>query len=86
MFYKKVSKLNLLHLLLFYFLFYKKSHEIDFHDLGFFNFWGSIAIIFLIILIIIPLNGLIYIIKNKNKIHVEFFLVSILIVMIGLKD
>ena len=79
MFYKKVSKYNLLHMILFYFLFYKSSHGLDFHDHGFFNFWGSIAIIFLLILILIPLNGLIYIIQNKNKIYIALYLIFILI-------
>lgn len=74
MLYKKVSKLNLFHTILFYFLFYKYSHGLDFHDHGFFNFAGGISIIFLLILLLVPLNGLLYIIKNRNIIHIVIYL------------
>ena len=79
MLYKKISKLNLLHTILFYYFFYKYSHGLDFHDHGFFNFVGSISIIFLLILIFIPFNGLFYIIKKCNIIHTIIYLSFIFI-------
>ena len=82
MFYKKVSKLNLLHIIFFYYYFYKCSHGLDFHDHGFFNFAGSITIIFLLILLFAPFNGLFYIAKNYNIIHIIIYLAFIFIFIV----
>lgn len=66
-FYRLISALNVIHLLFFYILIYLYSHGIDFDDHGYYNFFGSIAIIIILLLIISPLNILLYIIKLNNK-------------------
>ena len=59
-FYKIISSLNLLHLLLYYVFTLIYSHGIDFEDHGYYNFIGNIALIIIILSIISPLNCLLY--------------------------
>ena len=80
-FYRIVSVLNLIHLLLFYIIIYFYSHGIDFDDHGYYNFFGSIAIIIILLIIISPLNTLLYIIKLNNKIYLLLFMISLLIIL-----
>ena len=77
MFYKIVSLLNLIHLALFYYAMYIYSHGVDFEDHGYYNFIGSIAIIIILILSIIPLNSLLFIINLHNKKYLFIFIICI---------
>lgn len=82
MIFKIISKFHLLHIFFAYIFFFYYSHGIDFHDHGFFNFVGSLAIIILVILIITPLNILIYlIIVKKNKIYTLIYVFFLLILV-----
>ena len=84
----KVSKFHLFHVLIVYSYFYNYSHGLDFHDHGYFNFLGGIAIVSLILLSFLPFNGLLFFIKNKNKkytlIYIGFlFIIFILYIFIS---
>ena len=61
---------------------YLYSHGIDFEDHGYYNFLGSIAIIILLIIVIFPLNSLIFIIRLNNKIYIYIFLISLFIIWV----
>ena len=84
MFYKIISFLNILHIIIYYFIIYKYSHGLEFHDHGFYNFVGCFVIVFLIILFIIPLNGLICLLKKRKRyailIYFGIFIFFILLV------
>ena len=56
---------------------YFYSHGTDFDDHGFYNFFGGIAIIIILLIIISPLNCLLYIIKIKNKKYLLIFILGI---------
>ena len=60
-FYRIISVLNLIHLSLFYITVFFESHGVDFEDHGYYNFFGSIAIIIILLLIFSPFNSLLYI-------------------------
>ena len=79
MFYNYTSKFNLIHLVIVFTCFYKYSHGKDFDDHGFFNFFGIFAFIFLIIILLLPFNILIYCINKKNKNYLLIY-ISILII------
>ena len=79
-FYRIISALNVIHLSFFYFLIYLYSHGIDFDDHGYYNFFGSIAIIIILLLIISPINILLYIIKLNNKLYCLIFVMILLII------
>ena len=81
-FYKIISVLNLLHIILFYILVYLYSHGIDFEDHGYYNFLGSIALIIILLFAISPLNCLLYIIKLNNKIYLIIFILFAFIIWI----
>ena len=66
MFYNLISKLNIIHIAIFYITAFKNSHGLDFHDHGFYNFFGSISITILIIIFLFPLNIFIYLKKKNN--------------------
>ena len=82
MIYKKISKLNILHIILFYIIIYQYSHGLDFHDHGFYNFIGSLTIMLLFLIFFLPFNGLIYFIKKNNKIYLLVYLFSSIILLI----
>ena len=67
MIFKKISKLHLIHFGVAYFLLYKYSNGYDFDDHGLFNFLGSFTLLFLILLILFPMNIFIYLYKKKKK-------------------
>ena len=81
-FYRLISALNVIHLLFFYILIYLYSHGIDFDDHGYYNFFGSIAIIIILLLIISPLNILLYIIKLNNKLYLLIFMMLLFIIWV----
>ena len=76
MIYRIVSKFHLIHTIIFYYLIFNYSHGLDFQDHGFYNFFGCIFIIFLILILMLPLNGLIFFIKKKNYIYILIYLFS----------
>jgi hypothetical protein len=80
MIFKIISKFHLLHIFFVYIYFFYYSHGIDFHDHGFFNFIGCLTVIILILLVLTPLNILIYLlIVKKNKIYTLIFFSFLLI-------
>ena len=81
-FYHFISKLNFIHLIIIYLKFYKYSHGKDFNDHGFFNFYGNLVICILILISLLPFNGLLYFIKKKNNIKL-FFYSSFLLILIS---
>lgn len=80
-FYHFISKLNFIHLIIIYFKFYKYSHGKDFNDHGFFNFYGTLVICILILISLLPFNGLLYFIKKKNNIKLYLYLIFLLIII-----
>ena len=81
-FYKLISKLHLIHFFLIFFVFYKYSHGTEFEDHGYYNFIYFFVIIFLIMILLIPLNCLFFIIKNKKGMVYLFAYFLILIIII----
>ena len=79
--YKIISPFNILHLIIFYICSFIYSHGIDFDDHGYFNFIFGIALNLILLIIIFPLNILIYIIRKRNKKYIIIFIVSILIIV-----
>ena len=77
MFYGIVSIYNLIHMIIFYYIIFNYSHGLDFQDHGFYNFCGCIFIIFVILLLMLPLNGLIFFIKRRKNIYALIYLFSI---------
>jgi hypothetical protein len=82
MIYKIVPKINFLHTILFYFFIYKYSHGLDFHDHGFYNFFGCLSIFIAFLIIIVPFNIFLFLIKKKNKFCMLIYLFIILFLMI----
>ena len=79
--YKIISPFNILHLIIFYICSFIYSHGIDFDDHGYFNFIFGIALNLILLIIIFPLNILVYIIRKRNKKYIIIFIVSILIIV-----
>ena len=73
-FYDKISKINLFHIIIIYILLFRYSHGLDFQDHGFYNFVGYFFILLLILISLIPLNILIYLVKKKNINHILLYL------------
>jgi hypothetical protein len=65
-----------------YSFFYYYSHGLDFHDHGYFNFYGGITIVSLVLLALLPFNGLIFLIKKKNKIYISIYIGFLIIIFI----
>ena len=80
-FYKIISALNFFHLVLFYIIVFAYSHGIDFDDHGYYNFYGSIALIISLISIISPINVLLYIIKLNDRIYLYLSLFVLLLLI-----
>ena len=81
-FYKLISKLNLIHFLIVFVMFYKYRNGTDFEDHGYYNFIFFFLIIALIIIIIIPFNVLFYIIRTKKNLTFLFIYIFSLISII----
>ena len=77
-FYKIISLFHLIHLIIVLFSFYKYNHGYIFDDHGYFNFIGFIGICAIIIIFFLPLNGLIYFIKKRNKKFLLYLLLTII--------
>jgi len=78
MIFKLITKLHLIHVFIFQFIFYKYSHGDEFYDHGFFNFLGHNLIIIISLILIFPFNILIYLIKIKNKSLIFIYLAIII--------
>ena len=81
-FYKVIGAKNFVHIIVFYILTFSYSHGIDFEDHGYYNIIFSVALIFIILLIISPLNCLVYIIRLNNKIYIFIFLLGSFIILL----
>ena len=80
-FYKKISKIHLIHFFITFALFYAYSHGVDFHDHGFYNFIYFFIIVTLIIIAFLPINFIINIIQSKKpKIYVFLFILLLIII------
>ena len=75
---KKISKYHLIHIILVFFFFYYYRHGIDFVDHGYFNFYFYFILVNIFILLMIPLDIMIFCLKKYNKVKLAFiYLVSI---------
>ena len=73
MIFKLISKIHLIHFFIAYLLLYNHSHGYDFDDHGLYNFLGTFTLLFLLLLILCPLNGFIYLYKKKKKIYLIIY-------------
>mgnify|MGYP002624760653 CR=1 FL=1 len=78
MIFKIVSKLHLIHFCFVYFLLYKYSHGYDFDDHGLYNFLSSFALLIILLLILCPMNGFIYLYKKKRKKYLIIYIIVLL--------
>ena len=67
MFYNIISRFNIIHVNITFFVFYEYSHGLDFDNHGLFNFIGYFSLLFIFLLLFVPFNILIFIMKRKNK-------------------
>ena len=81
--YKKINKLHLIHIIFSFVLFYSYSHGLDFEDHGYFNFKGYLILFIIFIILFLPINALIYLIKKKkNKIIILILIVLLISILI----
>ena len=78
---KIISFFHLFHIVIVYKLFHNYSHGLDFHDHGYFNFYGCISIVSFILIILLPFNGLLFLYK-KNKIYIIIYIIFLFIIFI----
>ena len=78
MLFKKINKLHLVHFFIAYFFLYKYSHGYDFDDHGLFNFLCSFFLLFIILLILCPMNGFIYLYKKKKKKYLIIYIIILI--------
>ena len=72
--YKVISRLHLIHMIFNFILFYLYSHGLNFEDHGLYNLRGFIILFIIFFIIFLPINALIYFIKEKNtKISDDLF-------------
>jgi len=62
-----ITKLHLIHVFIFQYIFYTYSHGQDFYDHGLYNFLGYIIIVFIIMILLFPFNIIIYFLNKKRK-------------------
>ena len=77
---KLVTKLHLIHVIIFLLIFYNYSHGDEFYDHGFFNFLGHNLIVIISLILIFPINILIYLIKKNNKALIFIYLTFLIII------
>ena len=71
--YKVISRLHLIHMIFNFILFYLYSNGLNFEDHGLYNIRGYFILFIILIIIFLPINALIYFIKEKNKKIIIFF-------------
>ena len=67
MIYNKISRLNIIHMMIIFSIFYLFSHGLDFDDHGLFNFIGYFSFLSTMIVFFTPFNILICILHSKSK-------------------
>ena len=80
--FKKISRFHLIHIIIFFFVFFIYSHGLDFPDHGYFNFFYYFILLLILTLLIIPFSLMIYCIKINKKIIIyliSFSLFSIFV-------
>ena len=78
MIFKIITKLHLIHFFIIYFLLYRHSHGYDFYDHGLYNFLASFTLLFIILLILCPMNGFVYLYKKNNKKYLIIYIFILL--------
>ena len=63
-----VPKKHLVHIIIVFIFFFNYSHGLNFDDHGYYNVICSISLIMILILLISPLNCIVYLVKLNNKI------------------
>jgi len=71
---KLLTKLHLIHVFIFQSSFFIYSHGQEFYDHGLFNFLGNVIIIITSVILFLPFNILIYLIKKKKKTTIFIYL------------
>lgn len=80
-----ITRLHLIHFFIFFFSIFNYSHGEDFDDHGLYNFIGCSLIIITSIIILIPFNIILYLIKKKKYNLVLLFLLFLIIVSFNFK-
>ena len=83
-FFKLISKLHLLHIIIIFIFFYEYSHGLDFHDHGLFNLIGYFSLLIIILLFFIPFNLFLYFIKSKNTILKIIYIICLSLSIISI--
>ena len=85
MFFKKLSKIHLIHFTIIFSLFFLYSHGYEFPDHGYFNFFYFFVFLFLFNILFIPFDIIIYfVIKQVKKIIIYIYLIILIITIISL--
>ena len=66
-FYNLISKKHFIHIIIIFMIFYKYSHGKYFEDHGYFNFIFFMIIYFISLIVFLPINIFIYLVKYRNK-------------------
>ena len=74
-----LSKINFIHIILMYLLFYKYSNGKDFENHGYYNLIGTFLILILLLIGFIPFNIFIFI--KRKKYYISFFKLVIFIIL-----
>ena len=69
-----ISKLHLIHIIIMFISFFIYSHGLEFFDHGLFNILGVISILIIGIIMLLPLNILLYIVKKNNKLILYIYI------------
>ena len=78
-----ISKLHLIHIITIFISFYIYSHGLEFYDHGLFNLLGVLSVLIIGIIMLLPLNLLLYILKKKNKLILYIYILFLIINMIA---
>ena len=70
--YKLISRMHLIHMILNFIIFYLYSHDLTFEDHGLYNIRGFFILFIIFFIIFLPINTIIYFIKEKNKTIIIF--------------
>ena len=82
--YKVISRLHLIHMIFNFILFYLYSHGLNFEDHGLYNIRGYFILFIILFIIFLPINVIIYLIKQKNAkiiifLHIIKFISSLVL-------
>ena len=85
MIYNKIARLNIIHMIITFSIFYIFSHGLDFEDHGFFNFIGYFSFLSIMILFFTSFSMLICILHSKSKLFKILYIIilSTSIISIG---